>query len=201
MGPFLFPSSPTPAVTHLEWMRNPEWWLFIVTTLTLFAIIYQSREMARATKAMRDATQLQEVGLRQWVTLSDWKCHADEGNVFRLNISYKIINSTKIPLDLDFVSTSMGGGERQDHGAVSWLVPDNPYTADITKILTTDERKQFETSSLVVPLECSIFYRDALGKQWEQTFTRILVCRRNYVYVHEERNRVRDSTPAHKQPA
>ena len=201
--PPFFPFTPYPIQQSfdLEWMRNPEWWLFAAAVATLAAIIYQSREMADATKAMRESTRLQAVGFRQWVTLSDWTCHVDDANLSRLNISFKIINSTKIPLDLDIVCTTLGGGERQDQGAVSWLVPDNPFTADITKILTADESKQLEASRLVVPVECSVFYTDALGRQWEQIFNRILVCRGNYVYVHEQRNRVRDSSPQQKQRA
>jgi hypothetical protein len=46
--------SPLP---HVPWYTAPEWWLVIAAVLTLLAIIYQAREMAHATKGMRESTK------------------------------------------------------------------------------------------------------------------------------------------------
>jgi hypothetical protein len=39
------------------WYTTPEWWIAIFAIPTLLAIIYQAREMARATKEMRASTK------------------------------------------------------------------------------------------------------------------------------------------------
>jgi hypothetical protein len=38
------------------WYTRPEWWLAAIAVLTFLAICYQAKEMARATKAMREST-------------------------------------------------------------------------------------------------------------------------------------------------
>ena len=50
-------------------LKRPEWWLFIAAVLTFFAIIYQAREAAKATKAMRDGIRLQSESLRPRLTI------------------------------------------------------------------------------------------------------------------------------------
>jgi hypothetical protein len=39
-----------------HWYTRPEWWLAAIAVLTFLAICYQAREMASATKAMREST-------------------------------------------------------------------------------------------------------------------------------------------------
>jgi hypothetical protein len=112
-----------------NWYVSPEWPLVIVGIFTLLAIWYQARETARATKAMQKSVQLQEIELRQWVDITNWRSEVRTvQNETILEIYFDVVNPTKIPITLIAVSITIGG-QRSDSGGRTLLAPNNPHTA------------------------------------------------------------------------
>jgi hypothetical protein len=98
-------------------LERPEWWLFIAAVLTLCAIVYQSRESAKATKAMRDGIELQMESLRPRLLIG---AHTSP--------FMDMIQGKKITVDIEFINT----GEIPAYGAKpeTWLeFLDIPFTA------------------------------------------------------------------------
>jgi hypothetical protein len=77
-----------------RWYESPEWWLFIAAMGTLIAIVYQARESAKATQAMRDGIKLQSESLRPRLTIGA-----------RVSPFMDMVEGKKIIVDVDFINT------------------------------------------------------------------------------------------------
>jgi hypothetical protein len=164
---------------------------------------------ARSAKATEDSVRLQEISLKQWVNIGDWKASMDKKN-WRLNISFHVINPTKIPVTLHAVVVKFKAGQdiqRQDTGVADVLPPDNPFIADISVVLTKEEIEEYiDSKPIFISVECSVLFADCRREHWEQIFKRMVLVDKAVVdakhppTVMEVRNILRKSAPP-SQPA
>jgi hypothetical protein len=145
-------------------LKGPEWWLVIVGILTLFAIVYQSREMARATKAMQRSTDLQEIQLRQWVEFHEWKAVFAEGGLLRVKVH--LVNPTSFPLTVHEGRVVFG-----HKNPITCLVapgyflpPRAPYVIAVEIPMTGEEVRRFNEAALRIRVEGAISHSGTLGK-------------------------------------
>lgn len=164
------PSSPK-WYTALE---RSDWWLVVIAALTGLAIVYQAREMMRATDAMKASTKLQEVSFHQWVMFERWETDVRGSPGERLLvITFNIVNPTDKSLTLDEVRVGVTGGEVfvSSHGHL--LVPKSSYAVTFSHPVTEEDLDRRMTGLSLI-LTGSVRYTDVLKKKQKTTFTGIL---------------------------
>lgn len=141
-----------------------EWWLVgigIAQTLaligTLIFIGLQAREMANATRAMRDSTaevkrqaDLQQSAMQQWIDISDWNSgiHADGKHLI---IRFTISNPTNFPIIIK-KSWIIFGSNRLKYslGEDRRLTPKNFIPVRIEMPITGEELDRLTTNNPIV---------------------------------------------------
>jgi hypothetical protein len=93
-------------------LERPDWWLVIIAALTGGAIVYQAKEMARATDVMRMTVSLQEAALMQWVFVQNWAVSSIQRNgsqrPSKLQIDFDISNESNFPLTMEAIFEFFG---------------------------------------------------------------------------------------------
>ena len=92
----------------------------IVAIYTLKIIVRQTKATETAAEATEKSVKLQEVAMRQWVSIENWNGQIVTRQGERiLEFTFDIVNRTKSPLKLEFVMTnafgSSGSTQRADH--------------------------------------------------------------------------------------
>jgi hypothetical protein len=126
----------------------------------------------RQTNHLQSQLELQAVGLRQWVNTRQWRTNVSYEKS-RLDIEFEIVNPTPAPIVLLFVTVTTAGGKSESTGFPenAMLIPDNPYRMNIAVDRTPEQRHNYTApSGLVLGIEDSISYTDALQQKWEQRF-------------------------------
>lgn len=155
-----------------------------------------TRRSADAAKISADATarsvKLQEISQKQWVNLENWSARPS-GHPRTLNISFEIVNPTRVPLTLHFILITLEDIETSE-GMVNVLAPNNPYVVTVAHELSEGEWKNFTSGQIALGIECKIFFADCFGIHWEQDFERILFCgMKGDVSLSVVRNEMRES--------
>lgn len=147
------------------------------TTLreTLEAIKRQADIMELQVRVMQQSAEMQEIGMRQWVSLTNWNVERVEGQK-ALFVHFKIENPTDIPLTLDAALLQLGDERHNGLNVSGPLTPESPREVTTIMKLTDQKLASFEESSLTIVAQCSILYRDSLNRKWQQIFTCILLC-------------------------
>lgn len=162
-----------------------------VAIKTLKALKLQTRIMARQTVATRVAAQaaeksvrLQEVAMRQWVKTSDWD--ANKIRIFStmkdipLQITFNIINQTKMPLTLQSI-TYNAEGKTFSFGALDLLGPDDTHQVKIPLLLTDPKKVQaYAREEFTVSISGSITYMDAFENLRTDPFGCVCRCGPNW---------------------
>jgi hypothetical protein len=167
--------------------------LVISTTLTLFAVWYQARETARATKEMARATKaaqcsaaataasvlLQKTAMQQWVATGPWRTKYYEWQA-SLVIEFEISNTTALPLTLTVVKMAVADTTQQKVFLESrniMLAPKELYTAVYDRFKLDDEtRTKYSDTGAELNIFCCIEYIDAFKACGHRTFSGILRC-------------------------
>lgn len=89
-------------------LKGPEWWLFIAAVFTLGAVIYQAKETAQATQAMRDGVVMQSESLRPRLTIGGAESPFSD-----------MVAGKKVIIDVKFLNT--GGTPAYEVQAETWL--------------------------------------------------------------------------------
>lgn len=157
-----------------SWYATPDWWVAIATVLTFGAIIYQSRESARATRAMQQSTAMQEVQLKQWLEVDKWSGKMGsfptaEMQQGVLNIRFFIENNTTMPLTL--IAIECRWAEQKQLSSLRVVVPPNKdYKMTFSVGISKHQLDLFLSLQLVCSVAVEITYVDAFGKRQEQEF-------------------------------
>jgi hypothetical protein len=148
------------------------------------AVIYQqTKATAQAAQATERYVKLQETALRQWVKTRNWDARVTDpsNHPERLQIEFEIVNPTSAPITLMWTRLSTPGGNMAVGGFLqnAMLIPDHPYIIDVQAGLNHQQQQDYLGSSgLILPVDGSIAYTDALGDKWEQKFKLVLICSR-----------------------
>lgn len=142
---------------------------------TLEAIKRQADIMQLQVSVMQQSTEMQEVGLRQWVNLTSWNVERVEGQK-ALFVHFKIENPTKVSLTLDAALLQLDEAKLHQLNILGPLTPESPREVTSAITLTDEKLASFEESSLSIVVQCSVLYRDSLNRKWQQIFTRLLLC-------------------------
>jgi hypothetical protein len=176
--------------THYQQGREDEpkgWQKFIawpegVTTwaviLTLGAIVWQAIETRRAAQAMRRSTDLQVVGLNQWVEIENWQGGADiwkpdtePEQPDHLMFEFAIVNPTNYPMILKAVSWKI---ENQEESVIPncTLPPKGKHPTIASYDLTAEEMLGYAEGKKTLELEVSgtVEFEDVLGHPQTQPF-------------------------------
>lgn len=141
------------------------------------------------TNHLQRQLELQAIALRQWVNTRNWRSSISrEKNPQRLDLDFDIVNPTSAPIVLLFVIVTIAEGKRESVGFPenAMLIPDNPYRISIAVDVTSERYLQYMSASgLVLGIEGSIGYTDAMEKKWEQRFKLTLLCSQVHTYPSE----------------
>jgi hypothetical protein len=180
-----------------RWYTSAEWWLFIATVGTLIAIACQARESAKATKAMLRSIKLQEIGLRQWVDVENWKTGPTEffnytvartgGKVLArpesvtIEIFFDVVNGSPRPLAVQKVFTDVHiegrkGWQNSVSTDKSLVPPEGKHPITVQTTLVGDEIDRYILNKLLVSVSGRVFYKDGMGDENEQPFTQYIEC-------------------------
>jgi hypothetical protein len=130
---------------------------------------------ARSAKATEDSVKLQQVALKQWINIGHWEAVIDNGNL--LSIFFRLTNPTNIPLTLRAIRFKYNAGQETEYHETevgSVLAPENPYIGDLNIHLGDNQVAALQFEPAFVGIECSVFFVDSSGKNWEQLFKRML---------------------------
>jgi hypothetical protein len=177
-----------PFMTHAEWINSTLTLSYvIVSILVLWAIKGQSKIAARQLR-------LQEIAQRQWLNFEATKIEPIQlADIVRLEIIFQIANRTDAPLTRHSVSIRLDTGEKVKDARIALLVPYNPYVAKIAIPDLSPEQLEFlKANSLELILDCTVIFRDASGRDWEQEFGRKLRCGISYLAVSDTVNSLRE---------
>jgi len=178
--------------------ERPDWWLVIAAILTLATIAYQAREMRRATEVMRSSTdvaqrqtamlerstaateksvRLQEVAMRQWVSIENWQGQIITRQGERsLEFRFDIVNRTNFPLKLEFVMTNAygcGAQQRADHV----LGPEKEFSVRRTTGRLSDiQHLSYCESKLMIDISGAVTYEDVFEIRRTQRFNATCYC-------------------------
>lgn len=152
------------------WYASSEWWLVIIAALTGAAIAYQASEMARTTKVMERSTALQEVSMRQWISISpvEIKTDSNTDTECTLRVTFDILNPTKMVLNLNWIVMRFGGRKQSSTLAGHALAPDENYPMRTMLALRGDDFANYRNYRLALPIVVTVGYTDAFGKQRKQ---------------------------------
>lgn len=88
----------TPKASPPKWYASSEWWLVVIAGLTGLAILYQAREMARATEVMqRQLKEMQKAGeiqQRAYVCLDSAALTFPQPDVPEARVNFKNVGQT-----------------------------------------------------------------------------------------------------------
>jgi len=163
-----------------------------VAWLTLKDIHSQVEETAKATQATALAAQatqksaeaaeksvkLQEVALRQWVDIDNWKAvpWIPEGGEMSLHIQFDVINPTSLPLTLNSVSIALSGQESKVSGKN--LIAPKKSQPIVTSVKITEEQllKWEDLKELIFMVNGYVDFEDTLTKPQTQPFSGLIAC-------------------------
>lgn len=176
------PSGPTqPTTPQPPQEETARWVLVLVGIVTAGFIGWQSWETRRSANAMRDSIRLQEVQMKQWVELGNWKgggiiSKDDNDNTF-LMFQFDIYNPTDHGITLGGIKWDIGG--QQDSIEINALLPPNRgHPTAISYAPTSDEIVRYDAST---PLELTVKglvdFTDMMGKEHNQPFGIHFHCR------------------------
>jgi hypothetical protein len=152
----------------------------------------KSADAAQAsTKVAVELLKLQEVAQKQWINLEGWSTFRHQPD--DLEISFNLVNPTRVPLTLHMIVTSVGGGQKETFGQVTLITPGNPFIHSIGIKLNEEQKNLFDRDALSLTIECSVFFADALGLHWQQDFGRMILCSRSRAFVTDTKNTLRES--------
>jgi hypothetical protein len=164
-----------------RWYRFFRWpdgttaWMIV---LTLMAIAEQANESAKATQAMRRSTDLQVVGLNQWVEVGDWqggediwKPDAEPEQPDHLMFKFSIENPTNYPMILKAARWKIGGQEESISPSCT-LPPKGVHPTLAYYDLTAEEMLLYAKTRKRLELEVSgsIDFEDVLHNAQTQPF-------------------------------
>lgn len=143
----------------------------------IYAIYRQTEATARSAEAAERSVKLQENTQRQWINLEDW-------NVFRINpndpleIEFKIVNPTSLPLTLHAAIISVDDRRIPDSGVMTLLTPSNPFLHGFGLTLNPDQEALYARNALSLGIHCTVLFADSHNIHWRQEFGRMLGCGR-----------------------
>jgi hypothetical protein len=161
----------------LTWPEGITAWLIM---LTLGAIIWQAWETRKAAQAALKSVRLQEVQLRQWVEIDDWKTSAPyiqpTMKEADLTILFRVFNPTKIPLTLKSIVAAYGPTwepklRRGKSSSMQYaLAPDSGYPMDLILPMNADLFSRYKEKQLVVAVSIDVGFEDLFDKRRDQKF-------------------------------
>src|SRR5258708_5257439 len=152
-----------PKASPPKWYASSEWWLVVIAGLTGLAIVYQAREMARATKVMEGQLALQKAAMQQWVEVENWNVTAnfpgivaimdhkvlDCPDAIQCVVTFDIVNPASLPLTVLSVHRQVTGGDMQVSSGMV-LPPRKVLPVDLRISLAAEQpRKYFEDVVIV----------------------------------------------------
>ena len=185
--------------------NSPEWLLAVVAVLTLLVILYQAIEMRRATEVMRSSTdavqrqttildrstaateksvRLQEVAMRQWVSIERWhgQIITRQGETI-LEFGFDIVNRTKFPLKLEYITTNANGCASQ-RNADQLLAPEKEYSVKgATGRLSGEQHLKYSEAKLTIFITGAVTYKDVFEKRRTQLFNTMCFCSTHSEFV------------------
>jgi hypothetical protein len=176
---------PTPTQKGIDYVFWGFWVnLFLVISTLLIAIFAVVQALAakagvgvaqNQVNILAQEVKLQEATARQWVHVREWRVwKTEQSNI--LMVGFKVVNPTKLFLRLDAILTTSLGGSRSDLGLAYLLIPEEPYEAIISVPASKQQVSDFGLNGLSIGFESSVLFTDAMGRQWQQVFGRILLC-------------------------
>jgi hypothetical protein len=181
---------PTKNKSHdwYEWFWPPIWsnWaVVVVAAIAAYAgfsnlreLKVQSHAMTKSATATENSVNLQKIALRQWVDTQNFTTsipYGDSPNL--LQVSFRVVNPTPIPIRLWFIQITSSGGQNNAQGFPrnTLLTPSHPYTFSGGIALTDGQLAKIKSiEGLVLPIKVSIIYIDAVRDSWEQVFSLVL---------------------------
>lgn len=149
----------------------------IAAICTLRTIGRQTAATERAAEATRKSVELQEVALRQWVTIDNWKSlvFLPEDGGLSLHVQFDVTNPTDLPLTLDYAFIMLGdqGGKA---GRSNLIPPKKSHPVITTVKITEEDRLKREQTELVFIVNGYIKFVDALEKDRSQEFGGVIGC-------------------------
>jgi hypothetical protein len=157
----------------------------LVTVVMFFAILSQARAahlqadiMREQIQAMERSLALQEVALRQWISIENWRGQLVSQNGERkLVFSFDIVNPTKFPLTLDCITVNTYGcGSQMKANYV--LAPGKKFIDRSwpTGPLSKEQGVSYDEAKLSVIVKCAVTYQDVFDKQRIQYFNVTCFC-------------------------
>lgn len=150
-------------------IKRPECWLVLIAALTGFVIYLQTREMAKATKAMERSTEaseksirLQEIQLQQWVDVTGWGSMMSEDRK-NLYVRFEIVNPTNFPLTITESSVVFElPGMRITYSLADHfhLSPNIPKPVEIEIRIFDEQVKRFLEERLIFSVHGTFLYTD-----------------------------------------
>jgi hypothetical protein len=140
-------------------------------------------QIAAHTDAMRRSTDLQTIGLHQWVHIENWKAvpYIPEGGALSLHIQFDVVNSTALPLTLNNVSVMFACHGCSDQGGKigrkNLVLPGKSHPV-VTSVKITEEQalKWEDLKELVFIVNGSVEFEDALNEVRHQPFAGLIAC-------------------------
>jgi hypothetical protein len=160
--------------------------LVIVGFLTCGLIFWQSWETRRAAEAARESSEatrksveLQEVLNQQWLEFDNWKAVSggtlEETNDVVWHLTFEIVNATKMPLTLNRFQIYVND-EKTSAEYRHTLPPGKRYVIPVDTLLKGAKARSYLAGKGILPINGSIGYCDAFGKQKEQSFSIVCFC-------------------------
>jgi hypothetical protein len=147
---------------------------------TLVAISWQSYETRKSAKAALKSIKLQEIQLRQWVEVDDWKTSAPftqpTTKEADLTVSFQVFNPTKIPLTLKSIVATAGPiWEPEFRGSMSTsmqyaLAPDSGYPIAIKVPMKGEIFLRYERRQLALVVSIDVGFEDLFDIRRDQKF-------------------------------
>jgi hypothetical protein len=177
-----------------------------VALLGIGAIYLQTRATREAAEATRDSAEatlrsakasersvkLQENTQRQWVNLEDW--HVSRINpTDPLEVSFKIVNPTGLPLMLHAVITKVNGAQTEEEIPMGLLIPSNPLMHGVGVPLDREQESLYARVALALDIECTVLFADAHGIHWRQEFGQKMLCGPANTIVTDTKNTLQES--------
>jgi hypothetical protein len=165
------PKTDTPA-SHTP-LKDPNWVLVIVGSITCIVIAWQSWETRKAAQAARGSIRLQERAMQQWVEATNWRSsmlQLIEGEGGTLLIDVDIVNETPYPVTITdgaiyFKNPTVGEkyGETVTLSSI-FLPPHSPLEAHIGVEITDGQARQFAREPVVLTVFGAFSHTGILDK-------------------------------------
>ena len=142
-----------------------------------------AKSAEEAAKATEKSVRLQEVQLRQWVDIENWRATPwiPEGGTLSLHIQFDVVNPTNLPLMLNSVFIMLGAhGEREQGGKIGQknLIPPQKGHPVVTLVRITEEQalKWEDLKELVFMVNGYVEFEDVLENLRNQPFSGLIAC-------------------------